>query len=36
MMWQWKEVSKKAFQTYLNFLKSKNQSYLLNAEREVR
>ena len=34
-IWQYKETHYKAFMTYLNFLKTKNVAYLLNAERET-
>ncbi len=34
--WEFEEVRKRPFEFYINFLKTKNQAYLINAEREVR
>ena len=33
--WQYAEVNEKVFTNYLNFLKSRNNAWLLNAEREI-
>jgi hypothetical protein len=33
--WVFREVNQKVFMLYLNFLKTKNQAYLRNAQREV-
>ena len=34
--WKFKAVSKKCFDFYLRFLESRNKSWILNAEREIR
>jgi len=36
MAWNFRKVSRRAFTYYLQYLKSKNKSYLHNAEREVK
>ena len=33
--WQFKEVNLKIFNMYINFLKTKNTAWLINAEREL-
>lgn len=33
--WEFRKVSKKSFDYYVEFLKTKNQSWLRNAEREI-
>ena len=33
--YRWREVNRKAFSYYINFLKTKNKAYLRNAEREA-
>ena len=34
--WNFKEVNKRCFELYNNFLESRNQAWLANAEREIR